>query len=278
MTLGLTIILGLAYGGLTAGINELFAYGYAEKSAAMLNLVNAAFGVGATLGPLGLVLTGSSSFKRSFLVLGIVCLPLVILLIANQWQGKIEQKQAISESSSSRNLIVLAFASIIFVYGLLEASTSAWQVTHLNALGFSEATANGLKATFWACFTFGRFITAPLSLRFKAKDITLVVAALTAVLMFVAFFLPIGFLLYPLTGLLFAPIYTCVLAWFAKDGGGQAGSAAPIMAAGLFGSVLAPPAMGAVIGWQSALILPLMLGVTAVVAVVIIFLTRRLTI
>ena len=94
--------------------------------------------------------------------------------------------------------------------------------------------------------------------------------------MFASYSLPLGFLLYPLTGLLYAPIYTCVLAWFADVGEGQAGSAAPIMAAGLFGSVLAPPAIGALIEWQTALIVPAVLGITAVILSFVLLLTRRL--
>ena len=102
--------------------------------------------------------------------------------------------------------------------------------------GFDANAANGLKAGFWAAFVAGRFLTAALSLRVAPQALVVGAFAALALLMGTATVVPIVGVLYPLAGLLMAPVYIGVLTWFGKSVSSAPGSSAPIMAAGLAGS------------------------------------------
>ena len=122
--LGMTAALGLGYGGLAAGINELFAYGFGGRGTVMLSLVNAVFGIGATLGPLLLALTGATGF-RGVLACALVGLPLLGLLLSQpNWQGE-AQPRALAVTPRLNLGPVLLFVLVIFGYGLFESSVSA---------------------------------------------------------------------------------------------------------------------------------------------------------
>ncbi|MGL5811603.1 MAG: MFS transporter, partial [Nocardioides sp.] len=46
-----TGVIGLGFGGIDYGLNQLFSVGFGHRSTAMLNLLNAHFGIGAVAGP-----------------------------------------------------------------------------------------------------------------------------------------------------------------------------------------------------------------------------------
>lgn len=52
LSLVAALLLGLGFGGIDYGLNVLFAEGFGHRSTAMLNILNAHFGVGAVIGPL----------------------------------------------------------------------------------------------------------------------------------------------------------------------------------------------------------------------------------
>ena len=58
LALAAALFTGLGSGGIDYGLNHLFTFAYGRRSAGMLNLLNAYFGVGAVIGP---VLVGCDS-------------------------------------------------------------------------------------------------------------------------------------------------------------------------------------------------------------------------
>ena len=66
MALAASLITGFGSGGIDYGLNRLFATGFGRRSAAMLNLLNAHFGVGAVVGPVLIGAVGADRFPWLF--------------------------------------------------------------------------------------------------------------------------------------------------------------------------------------------------------------------
>ena len=66
MALAASLITGFGSGGIDYGLNRLFATGFGRRSAAMLNLLNAHFGVGAVVGPALIGAVGAARFPWLF--------------------------------------------------------------------------------------------------------------------------------------------------------------------------------------------------------------------
>jgi FHS family glucose/mannose:H+ symporter-like MFS transporter len=78
VALAAAALVGVGFGVLVVALNTLFASGFGHRSAAMLNLLGASFGVGAVLGPLAFAASGG--FRIPFLAgaaLATITLPLV---------------------------------------------------------------------------------------------------------------------------------------------------------------------------------------------------------
>lgn len=64
--LGAALLTGLGFGGIDYGLNQLFAVGFGDRGAAMLNVLNAHFGIGAVAGPALLAALGPDRYAVVF--------------------------------------------------------------------------------------------------------------------------------------------------------------------------------------------------------------------
>lgn len=74
------LLAGLGFGGIDYGLNQLFAVGFGHRSTAMLNILNAHFGVGAILGPALIGVVGAGHYPAVFLGFALANLPLLLCL------------------------------------------------------------------------------------------------------------------------------------------------------------------------------------------------------
>ena len=77
LALGAALFTGFGSGGIDYGLNHLFATGFGRRSAAMLNLLNAYFGVGAVIGPALIGAVGAARYPWLFGTAAIVSLLLI---------------------------------------------------------------------------------------------------------------------------------------------------------------------------------------------------------
>jgi fucose permease len=66
LALGAALVTGFGSGGIDYGLNHLFATGFGHRSTAMLNLLNAFFGVGAVIGPALIGAVGADRYPWVF--------------------------------------------------------------------------------------------------------------------------------------------------------------------------------------------------------------------
>lgn len=200
-------VLGLGFGGLDYGLNRMFASGFGTASPAMLNLLNAFFGVGAILGPALIGWLSPQRYAVAFGGCGLVCAILVGSAAGKRDPARSNAGDDTGERQASRAAlrretpamrsadaspqialrrsvgIVAAFVVIYVLHVAIETGVGAWEPTHLVSLGRTPQAAATATALYWLTMTAGRFACIALSVRWPAgRIVTLSCLAMAAAL------------------------------------------------------------------------------------------------
>src|SRR5947209_2422059 len=143
------VVEGAGWGGLVIVFNALFASGFGRRSATMLTLLNAVYGIGAILGPASVGLLAAGGFRVPFLVVAAAALALLPFGLALPAEEAIPAPDEERQSPDSVMLGPLAaFVAAFFLYGGLEAGIGAWVPRHRVARALSVAAAAATTALF----------------------------------------------------------------------------------------------------------------------------------
>ena len=272
---------GLGAGGVDAALNNYVAVHYASRHMSWLHCM---WGVGASLGPyiMGLALTGGHSWNMGYRVISVLQIGLTVILVLSLplWRSR---KTTASEGKKNEKplsmkeifaipgarQIVIAF----FCYCALEQTAILWASSYFVLKdGLDKETAATFASLFLIGMTVGRAASGFLT--FKLNDTNMIrLGQALVVLGIVVMVLPFGSyatmagLL--LVGLGCAPIYPCIIhstpAHF-----GEENSQAMVgvqMASAYSGSLLMPLIFGLIANHISAALLPLVMGIIAVMMI-----------
>lgn len=271
-------IAGCGAGGLVILVNLYFATRFGHRSAAMLSLVNAIYGVGSFLGPALVGITGG--YAPVLAGAGIVGL----LSVAGFTRTPRSTPQVTVEPQlvTGRTVgFVAAFAVLLFIYEGLEAGVGTWEATDLVSLGGSVQFAAAATSFYWVAFTLGRVFAAPLAVRLSPPTLILGALAVAAVVLLgirANFYAPLGF---AIVGLCAAPIFPVALTWLTKVLPNAATVLTYVILGAIFGSAMVPAILGRLISVAGIRSLPLGVAACAIatfciVAVVSVRLRERL--
>ncbi|MFI6037080.1 MFS transporter [Streptomyces sp. NPDC051315] len=276
--LAAALLAGLGFGGIDYGLNQLFAVGFGHRSAALLNILNAHFGVGAILGPALIGATGAGHYPAVFLAFALANLPLLLCLrgvrdSAPQPTGSAPPTGALGRSLTS---VLTVFVTLYVLHVGIEAGVGGWEPTHLETVGYGAGVAATATSVYWLMMTVGRFLVAPLALRFSAPAIiTVSCAGMTACLL-LATVPALAPYAYAGVGLFIAPIFPTGLPWLHRAAPHARRAGALVIAASMAGGVAAGPALGKVIEWSGVDAVPLLLATTSAACLAAtLWLTRR---
>ncbi|GGV15395.1 hypothetical protein GCM10010495_31980 [Kitasatospora herbaricolor] len=265
--LAAALLAGLGFGGIDYGLNQLFAVGFGHRSAAMLNILNAHFGVGAILGPVLIGAVGPEHYPAVFLGFALADLPLLLLLRgvrpreARAPDGGTARADA-PDGAASRSLrtVLAAFVVLYVLHVGIEAGVGGWEPTHLETVGHRAGLAATATSVYWLMLTVGRFLVAPMALRFTARAvITASCAGMTACLLLAS--VPgLAPYAYAGVGLFIAPIFPTGLPWLNRAAPQARRAGALVVAASMLGGVAAGPALGKAIEWSGVRAVPLLLA------------------
>ena len=265
---------GLGFGLLDIGINLTVARAYAGGSGAALIAVNGSYGIGAIVGPL-IVARSPGDAGAPFLIFAAGAAVLVLLTLTVR-AGAI---QTAARVPTDRRIVwlLVGFGLLLITYVATETGASVWETTHLlGVTTMSHAAAARANSLFWIGLTLGRFLGAPLALRFSPA--ALVFGSLTAAgaSFVLATWTGAAVLAYALVGLFFAPVFPTVIAWMARAVPSGQGSTA-VFACALAGPVVVQPMLGASADQFGAGSIPIVLAIlTGVTLATAVSLTRRL--
>jgi fucose permease len=263
LALAAALLAGLGFGGIDYGLNQLFAVGFGHRSTAMLNILNAHFGIGAILGPVVIGAVGAEHYPAVFLTFALVDLPLLWCLKgvrdkAPQPSGTVPGSGAVLGRSLGSVLAV--FVALYVLHVGIEAGVGGWEPTHLETVGYGAGVAATATSVYWLMMTVGRFLVAPLALRFSAQTIITVSCAGMTVCLLLASIGELAPYAYAGVGLFIAPIFPTGLPWLHQAAPQARRAGALVIAASMAGGVVAGPALGKVIEWSDIKAVPLLLG------------------
>jgi fucose permease len=271
-------LLGCGAGGLVILINLYFATRFGRRSAAMLSLVNAIYGVGSFLGPALVGITGGYvPVLAGAGTAGLLCVA-----------GFTQTPRALPPATDAPRLVsgrtvgfVVAFAVLLFMYEGLESGVGTWEATDLVSLGGSLQFAAAATSFYWVAFTLGRVVAAPLAVRLSPPTLILgaLIVAIVALLgIRVNLYAPLCF---AIVGLCAAPVFPVALTWLTTVLPNAATVLTYVILGAIFGSAIVPAMLGGLISIAGIQSLPLGIAACAIltlciVAVVSVRLRNRL--
>ncbi|WP_215449793.1 sugar MFS transporter [Streptomyces sp. ATCC 21386] len=277
------LLAGLGFGGIDYGLNQLFAVGFGHRSTAMLNILNAHFGVGAILGPALIAAVGAEHYPALFLAFAAANLPLLLCLRGVRDQvpppasaapattaapdaarapGTAEGGSVLGRSLGS---VLAVFVTLYVLHVGIEAGVGGWEPTHLETVGYGAGAAATATAVYWLMMTVGRFLVAPIALRHSPQTIITVSCAGMTVCLLLASVPSLAPYAYAGVGLFIAPIFPTGLPWLNAAAPRARRAGALVIAASMIGGVAAGPALGKAIEWSGVRAVPLLLGAVSAV-------------
>jgi MFS transporter, FHS family, glucose/mannose:H+ symporter len=304
LALGAALVTGFGSGGIDYGLNHLFAIGFGRRSAAMLNLLNAHFGVGAVLGPALIGAAGAARYPWLFGAAAAVSLLLIPSLrgvrakvtpddltqrgepVAGQsGAGEPVAGEHVAggppagepRAGTRTGLIVAGFVAVYVLYVAIESGVGGWEPTHLEAVGYGASVAATATSGFWLALTVGRFAAVPVSLRWPAPAIVTVCCLGMAAFLLLAAIPAAAPWAYAGLGLWCAPIWATGLPWLTRSAPRVAAASAYVMASSMVGGVAFPPLLGRAIEISGVRAVPLILCALAAACAVLSWWLRRAT-
>ncbi|WP_435852108.1 MFS transporter [Streptomyces massasporeus] len=276
--LAAALLAGFGFGGIDYGLNQLFAVGFGSRSTALLNILHAHFGIGAILGPAVIGAVGSEHYPAVFLAFALANVPLLLCL-----RGVRSHVPAPAEDGAGgRSVLGRSLGSVLAVFVALyvlhvgiEAGVGGWEPTHLETVGYGAGVAATATSVYWLMMTVGRFLVAPLALRFSAQAIITVSCAGMTVCLLAATVPALAPYAYAGVGLFIAPIFPTGLPWLNRVAPQARRAGALVIAASMIGGVAAGPTLGKAIEWSGIRAVPLLLcGVSALCLAATLWLVR----
>ncbi|GAA2966359.1 MFS transporter [Streptomyces enissocaesilis] len=281
LALAMALLAGLGFGGIDYGLNQLFATGFGHRSTAMLNVLNAHFGIGAILGPALVGAVGAAGYPAIFVGFALANLPLLLCLrgVRNRTPqpggsaaADTADRQVLGRSLGS---VLAMFVTLYVLHVGIEAGVGGWEPTHLETVGYGAGIAATATSVYWLMMTVGRFLVAPIALRFSAQSIITVSCAGMTVCLLLATVPELAPYAYAGVGLFIAPIFPTGLPWLNEAAPRARRAGALVIAASMVGGVVAGPALGKAIEWSGVRAVPLLLGaISAVCLAVTLWLIR----
>ncbi len=241
LVLGASFGIGLGYGLAVLNYNTLFATGFGSRSTAFVNLINAAWSVGAILGPVVIGLT-PQDFRLPFIACGLVALLLAPLGLGARNLEPRTQAQSTTSSALPALPLLIGFALVFWLYTGSEVGIGANEPRHLrDAFSYSAQSAAFLSSLFWFGQTVGRVLIAPISLRVREDLIVVACLALAAVGLGLAHVPALAPFAYAACGLFLGPVFPSAIVWWNRHARGSIRATSLMLASANFGGVVFPP-------------------------------------
>ncbi|WP_051386375.1 MFS transporter [Actinokineospora inagensis] len=209
VVLGAAVVGGAGFGGLVVHLNTVFARGFGARGVLMVNLLNAAFGVGAVIGPLLTSAVGGLGVRLP-LALGVVFAVVAVPATRLTAPGEPTTHPTRSDLTAA-----LPFAVIGFLYAGLETSVGAWESTHLTWTGTAAGDAARLTALFWTGLAVGRVVIPAALHRLRPSALVCGGLAGATAALATAMNPDLAVVGYALAGFALAPVFPTTLAWMA---------------------------------------------------------------
>ncbi|MGW4812928.1 MFS transporter [Kitasatospora cineracea] len=245
------------------------AYGLSPSGAGLA--LSAHFGIGAIAGPALIGLLGADRYPSVFTAFAVLA-ALLLLPLGGVRDRTPEPADELPEDAAggSTSLRTRRTATLLTVFVVLyvlhvgvEAGVGGWEPTHLEAVGYSTTLAASATSVYWLMLTLGRFLVAPLTLRWSEPAVIAVSCAGMALCLLAAVLPGPAPYAYAGVGLFIAPIFPAGLPRLRRVVPAARRAGALVIAASVVGGVAAGPALGKTIELFDVRTVPAVLFVLA---------------
>jgi len=248
-------VLAVGFGIHVVRFNSLFVAGFGQRGMAMSLLINAAFSVGAILGPVAAGLSGEPS---RCLFAGVAILALVLFpvnVLADRKGRSITSaalghgaKAAVEGKRLRSRVVLLAFAALMCFTSGAENCIGGWTTTLALANGYSFSSAANLTAMFFGAIFTGRLLAAALAHRVKPAFLVIGAIGCIGIVLSIASLTHSAPIAFALAGFAIAPVFSATLVWLGSALPTSAHANAIVIGGALLGAAFFPPLVGRIIG------------------------------
>lgn len=236
-------VIGLGFGALVLGLNQLVAYSEGRRRAALLSGLNGAYSAGAVASPLLVAAFAANHF--SLLYAGAAAAALVLAVGATRIVGRLP----VDASRPGRpELLVIVFVVAFVLYVALESGTGGWMTSHLESVGVGTRSAAALTSGFFLALMTGRLLMALVPSWVSEPRIVLTAAAAGTLALALATIGALAPVAYVLAGLAIAPIFPTGIVWLAKLRPADSRATAWLYPAASIGGIVGPGTIALVVG------------------------------
>jgi FHS family glucose/mannose:H+ symporter-like MFS transporter len=257
--LAAVFVLGLGFGAIDIGLNQLVAHSDDVRRGAALNGLNGAFAIGAVVGPILVSILGEHHFALLYACGAIVAAAIIPLGL--RIPGRLPV--APHRNASRPGVLVVLFVVAFVLYVGTEVGVGGWMPTHLESLGLHSSTAATLTSGFWLALGLGRLLAALLPPRVPESAVVIACSAVAGITLLAALAKPLAPIAYIATGFAIAPIFPTGIVWLAKLRPGDARATSWLFPAAMVGGAFIPAGVGVVIAQIGIAAAP---GIVAAVA------------
>jgi FHS family glucose/mannose:H+ symporter-like MFS transporter len=253
-------VIGIGFGGLDLGLNQLVAHSEGPRRSALLNALNGAYGFGAIAGPILISRLGEQHL--ALLYGGATVLAVALLPAAAGISGRLPVKPR--KGAGRPGLLVGIFLVAYIFYVGTETGVGGWMTSHLESVGLQSLDAASLTSGFWLATALGRLLAALIPDRVPPSVVVITGSAIASVALLVALSGRAAPIAYVVTGFAIAPIFPTGIAWLAKLRPGDSRSTSWLFPASMVGGVVIPGAIGVAIAWLGIGWAPAILALAAI--------------
>jgi fucose permease len=245
---------GLGFGVLVLGLNQLVAYSEGRRRAALLNGVNGAYSAGAVAGPILVAAFAAGHFSALYLAIAAVWL--VLIPAAMGISGRLPVS---AELPGRPDALVGIFVCAFVLYVALENGVGGWMTSHLEGVGLHSGTAATVTSGFWLAIATGRLLMTLVPASVGEAPVVLAASGAATVAVAAASVGAIAPVAYVAAGFAMAPIFPTGIVWLAKLRPGDSRATSWLYPAASVGGIVGPGAIGVVIaqagvGWAPAVL------------------------
>lgn len=253
-------VLGIGWGALDIGCNQLVAHSEGVRRTAVLNALNGTFAVGAVAGPILVSTVGRTHLTLLYGGAAVVAFALWPLVSGVSGRLPFTSTRTADSSALLLGIFMVAFA----LYVGMEAGIGGWMPSHLESIGLQSVAAATLTSGFWLALAMGRLLAALVPARVPESAIVITASAVAAVALLGALIpaaAPVAFIV---AGLAIAPIFPTGIVWLAKLRPGDARVTSWLFPASMVGGAVIPGGIGALIARFGIGLAPAILSLVAV--------------
>ncbi len=241
--LGVAVV-GIGFGACDATISQFLSRGGSARAVRLVNILNAAFALGAVIGPILIAGAVPDLFSELMFAWAIAFLVMGYLFISNT-KGYLKRDHSTAKPDGHKFGFTMMLLGLGFYVGV-EVGTSGWIPTYMIDKGYSAQVGATVLALFFVALALGRILILPIAKMFTPTQLVITSSILIIFSVLFIALTPYTLIGFSLMGLVCGPIFPTAMVWAVRINPGDPRTAGFLMAAAIVGATISPTLIGVI--------------------------------